>query len=115
MISKDNTFSRIEKSGNLPTLPAILIKLLAACDDDYTPMAEIAAIINKDPVISCKVLQLVNSAYYSFRYSFTNIDQAVVYLGANTIKNLAVTMSVHQVFGLKSLANQKKFKSKVFW
>ncbi len=115
MISKDNTFSRIEKSGNLPTLPAILIKLLAACDNEDTPMAEIAAIISKDPVISCKVLQLVNSAYYSFRYSFTNIDQAVVYLGANTIKNLAVTMSVHQVFGLKSLAGQKKFNSKVFW
>lgn len=115
MISKDNTFSRIEKSGNLPTLPAILIKLLAACDNEDTPMAEIAAIISKDPVISVKVLQLVNSAYYSFRYSFTSIEQAVVYLGGNTVKNLAVTISVHQVFGLKSLVGQKKFNIKVFW
>ncbi len=115
MISKDNTFSLIQESGNLPTLPAILIKLLAACDDEDTPMAEIAAIISKDPVVSCKVLQLVNSAFYSFRYSFNSIEQAVVYLGANTIKNLAVTMSVHQVFARKNLANLKKFNINVFW
>ena len=115
MISKDNTFSLIEKSGNLPTLPAILIKLLAACDAEDTPMADIAALISKDPVLSCKVLQLVNSAYYGFRYSFSSLDQAVVYLGANTIKNLAVTMSVHQVFGRKNFDGLKQFNINVFW
>ena len=115
MISKDNTFSLIQKTGHLPTLPAILIKLLAACDAEDTPMADIAALISKDPVVSCKVLQLVNSSYYGFRSSFNNIEQAVVYLGANTIKNLAVTMSVHQVFGHESFARLKKFNINVFW
>jgi len=115
MISKDNVYSRIEQSGNLPTLPAILLKLLAACDKDDTPMSEIAAIINKDPVLSCKVLQLVNSAYYGFRYSFTGMDKAVVYLGANTLKNIALTMSVHQVFEQKRFRNVGRFTINVFW
>ncbi|TKB23317.1 HDOD domain-containing protein [Desulfopila sp. IMCC35006] len=115
MISKDNTFSLIQKSGNLPTLPAILIKLLAACDDEDTAMADIAAIISRDPVLTCKVLQLVNSTYYGCRYSFSNIEQAVVYLGENTIKNLAITMSVHQVFGHRSFTSLKKFNINVFW
>ena len=115
MISKDKAYSLIQKSGNLPTLPAILLKLLAACDNDDTPMSEIAAIISKDPVLSFKVLQLVNSAYYSFRYSFKGIEQAVVYLGANTIKNLAITMSVHQVFERKRFKNIRQFDISVFW
>ncbi len=115
MISKDNTFSLIQKSGNLPTLPAILIKLLAACDAEDTAMADIATIISRDPVLTCKVLQLVNSTYYGCRYSFSNIEQAVVYLGANTIKNLAITMSIHQVFGHKSFTSLKKFNINVFW
>jgi HD-like signal output (HDOD) protein/nitrogen-specific signal transduction histidine kinase len=115
MISKDNAYSLIQKSGNLPTLPAILLKLLAACDNDDTPMSEIAAIISKDPVLSFKVLQLVNSAFYGFRYSFTGIEQAVVYLGANTIKNLAITMSVYQVFERKRFKNIRQFDISVFW
>ena len=115
MISKETTFTLIQKTGHLPTLPAILVKLLAACDAENTPMADIAALISKDPVVSCKVLQLVNSAYYGFRSSFSNIEQAVVYLGANTIKNLAVTMSVHQVFGHESFTRLKKFNINVFW
>jgi len=115
MISKDNAYALIHKSGNLPTLPAILLKLLAACDDDDTPLTEIAAIINRDPVLSFKVLQLVNSAYYGFRYSFKGIEQAVIYLGANTIKNLAITMSIHQVFERKRFKNIQQFNINVFW
>lgn len=115
MLSKDKTFSLIQRSGNLPTLPAILLKLLSACDNDDTPMSDIAAIISKDPVLSFKVLQLVNSAYYGFRYSFNGIEQAVVYLGANTIKNLAVTMSVHQVFERKRFKSIKHFNINIFW
>ena len=115
MISKDNAFSLIQKSGNLPTLPAILLKLLAACDNDDTSLSEIADIINKDPVLSFKVLQLVNSAYYGFRYTFQGIEQAVVYLGANTIKNIAVTMSVHQVFEQKRFKSVRQFNQSAFW
>lgn len=115
MLSKENAYSLIQKSGKLPTLPAILLKLLAACDNDDTSMSEIATIISKDPVLSFKVLQLVNSAYYGFRYSFKGIEQAVVYLGANTIKNIAVTMSVHQVFERKGFKDFKQFNINVFW
>jgi HD-like signal output (HDOD) protein/signal transduction histidine kinase len=115
MVSKENTYSLIQKSGNLPTLPAILLKLLEACDNDDTPLSDIADLINKDPVLSFKVLQLVNSAYYGFRYSFKGIEQAVVYLGSNTIKNIAVTMSVHQVFEQKRFKNINQFDCNVFW
>lgn len=115
MVSKDNAYSLIKKSGNLPTLPAILLKLLAACDNDETPLPKIAAIINKDPILSFKVLQLVNSAYYGFHQSFKGIDQAVVSLGSVTIKNIAVTMSVHQVFEQRRFENIRQFDINLFW
>ena len=84
MISKEKVYSEIQKSGNLPTLPEILLKLLEACDNENTPISEIASIISKDPVLSLKVLQLVNSAYYGLRKKFKSVEQAVVYLGANS-------------------------------
>lgn len=115
MISKDHVYSHIKTSGNLPTLPEILITLLAACDDDDTSISDIADIISKDPALSFRVLQLVNSAYYGFRHAFTSVEQAVVYLGANTIKNLAITTSVHQVFEGKKSGGAGHFDSEAFW
>ena len=111
----EQVYDRIKESGNLPALPEVLLQLLSACEDEETTVSEIARIIRQDPSLSSRVLQLVNSAYYSFRYSFTTIDQAVVYLGANTIKNLAVTMSVHQVLGDKQNKSSKQLNPEIFW
>ena len=115
MISKENVYAKIKKSGNLPTLPEILIKLIEVCDNDATTLSEIATIIRKDPVLSFRVLQLVNSSYYSLRSTFTGVEQAVVYLGANSIKNIAITTSIHQVFEHKRFKAVKKFNIRTFW
>lgn len=114
--SKNDIYAQVKKSGNLPTLPEILLKLLRACDDENIPLTEIAEIISRDPGLSFRVLQLVNSAYYGFRYTFTGIEQAVVYLGSAAIKNLAVTLSVQQVFAGKRF-NQRfsQFTTEEFW
>jgi len=115
MSNKENVYTRIKESGNLPVLPEILLRLLAACEDDESTATDIAAIISKDPTLSAKVLTLVNSAYYSFRFSFNAIEQAVIYLGANTIKNLAVTMSIHQVLGDKQNRIKEQLNPAIFW
>lgn len=115
MISKENVYSQIKQSGNLPTLPEILLKLLNACDDEETSLATVAEIISRDPVLSLKVLQLVNSAYHGFQQTFSGIEQAVVYLGANAIKNLAISTSVHQVFRDKKYQDLSQFSIGDFW
>jgi len=115
MISKDKVYAKIRKSGNLPTLPEILLKLLEACDNENTPISDIASIISKDPVLSLKVLQLVNSAYYGLQKKFKSVEQAVVYLGANSIKNIAITTSIHQVFDRRKFKGVKRFNISTFW
>jgi len=115
MISKDNAYARIKRSGNLPALPEILLKLLDVCEDESVPLTEIAGLISKDPVLSFRVLQLVNSAYYGLRTTFTSIEQAVVYLGSNSIKNIVVTTSIHEVFERKRYTKFKNFNISQFW
>jgi putative nucleotidyltransferase with HDIG domain len=50
-------------------------------------------VIDKDPVVTVKVLRVVNSAYYGLTKKITSIDQAVVFLGFNSIKNLALSIA----------------------
>jgi len=54
---------------------------------------DLVAVIEKDPVMTLKVLKVVNSAYYGLPYPITSISQGVVYLGLNTVKNLALAFA----------------------
>ena len=85
--SEKTIFHRIKSSKNLPSLPQVLLKLIAACNDDTTPLVELSQITSKDPSLTSKVLRLVNSAYMGFRDPITSLEKAVLYLGADTIKN----------------------------
>ncbi|HKJ63836.1 MAG TPA: HDOD domain-containing protein [Desulfopila sp.] len=115
MNEKENIYSKIVKSGNFPALPEILTKLLDACEDEERPLSEIADIISKDPILSFKVLQLVNSAYYGLRHTFTGIEQAVIYLGSNSIKNIAVATAIYQVFEYEKIKKIRRFSWREFW
>lgn len=115
MISKESVYTRIRKTGNLATLPEILLKLLEACDNDATPLTQIASLVSKDPALSFRVLQLVNSTSSGHRSIFAGIEQAVASLGVNSIKNIALTTSIHQVFEQKRFKAVKQFHINTFW
>ncbi|MBW1635351.1 MAG: HDOD domain-containing protein, partial [Deltaproteobacteria bacterium] len=115
MKSKEHINSHVQGSLPLPSLPHILIKLIDVCDNEDIPIGEVAPLIAKDTSLSSKVLRLVNSSYFGLHRSFSNLEQAVIYLGAATIKNLAITASVQQVF--KGIRNRKSdsFQIGRFW
>ncbi|MCK5707092.1 MAG: HDOD domain-containing protein [Candidatus Aureabacteria bacterium] len=90
--------SRIEKIVKnldaLPSLPIIANKLMQAVDDKHTAAKDLAEVISKDPALTAKVLKLVNSSFFGFSNKITMVSRAVVVLGFNTIKNLALGISV---------------------
>ncbi|MBF0624835.1 MAG: HDOD domain-containing protein [Magnetococcales bacterium] len=58
---------------------------------------ELVRIIDYDPVMTLKILKLVNSAYFGFARKVASINQAVVFLGMNTIKNLALSVATRGI------------------
>lgn len=98
MTNADHVLNNLKVSGNLPSMPQVLVQLIDSCHDLDINLQAIARIVDKDAAISAKLLQLVNSAFIGARKAFTNVEQAVVYLGADTVRNLAISVSVQQVF-----------------
>jgi len=114
MRSKEQILRHTLESLSLPSLPHLLIKLIAACDDADSPISEIAPLVAMDASLASRVLRLVNSAYFGFNRTFSSIEQAVIYLGASTVKSLAITASIQQVFkGLEG--NYRSFQIGQFW
>ena len=98
MTNPHDVFNNLKVSGNLPSMPQVLVQLIDSCHDPEITLLAIAQIVDKDAAISAKLLQLVNSAFIGARKAFVNIEQAVVHLGVDTVKNLAISISVQQVF-----------------
>jgi putative nucleotidyltransferase with HDIG domain len=77
----------------MPAFPNSVQKILVLTQDVNCTPKDLVQVIDKDPVVTVKILKVVNSAYYSMPKQITSITHAVVYLGFNTIKNLALSIA----------------------
>ena len=77
----------------MPAFPKSVQRILELTRDVNCTPKDLVQVIDKDPVVTVKVLRAINSAYYSLPKQITSINHAVVYLGFNTIKNLALTIA----------------------
>jgi HD-like signal output (HDOD) protein len=78
----------------LPALPATYWDLTHAVERADVGIAELAEIVEKDPAVAAKVLQIVNSAFFGLPQKTTSICRAVSYLGAEVLRALALTAHV---------------------
>jgi len=79
---------------SMPSLPITVSKIIELTNNPQSTPSDLNKVITLDPVLTAKVLKLVNSAYYNLSNSVTSIVKAIVLLGLNTIKNLAISTAV---------------------
>ena len=79
---------------NMPSLPTSVAKVLEVCNNPQTSPADLNHVISLDPVLVGRVLKLINSAYYGFGQQVTSLVRAIIMLGINTVKNLALSSSI---------------------
>ena len=77
----------------MPAFPQSVQKILELTRNVDCAAKDLVQVIDKDPVVTVKILKVVNSAYYSLPKQITSISHAVVYLGFNTIKNVALSIA----------------------
>ncbi len=100
----------IENIDQLPSLPAIVTKLLQVVNCPDTSADDAARLIEKDPALTSRMLRLANSAFYGIPRSISSVSSAVVILGFNTIRSLVLSASVVKMFaGVKPGFDNDKF------
>lgn len=105
----------------LPSVPQTYSELTRAAADPALAVADIADIVQRDPAMCVKVLQLVNSAYFGVPQRVASIQRAVTYLGVELLKGLALTahvfavMEAHPVagFSLERLQNHSVLTAQI--
>lgn len=88
----------VQQIKDLPTLPSVVTQIIKMVEDPDTSAADMNQVISQDPALTAKVLKLVNSAFYGFSRQISTVREAVVILGFNRVKSLALSASVFEVF-----------------
>ncbi|MCL2093787.1 MAG: HDOD domain-containing protein [Treponema sp.] len=78
----------------MPSLPTSVNKILEVCNDPNTSPADLNHVVSLDPILVGRVLKLVNSAYFRAGQPVTSLARAMVMLGMNTVKNLALSTAI---------------------
>ncbi|CAH2032057.1 HDOD domain-containing protein [Trichlorobacter ammonificans] len=92
----------IMDTKTLPTLPGVINKLNALSNDDRSSVQEMARIVSTDQVLSARILRLANSPSYGF-YRVSTISNAMILLGVNVVKSLALSSSIFEIMEKNSV------------
>lgn len=85
---------RITASPQLPTLPMVAIQVLELARRENVGVQEIATLIMNDPALSSKILKTVNSPFYGLTKQVSTVSNALVILGLQAVKTLALGFSL---------------------
>ena len=107
MASAD-VFAQIEKMGELPSLPQTLLRIQKVASDDRSSAEDLAACILRDQSLTMRVLKVVNSVMYrrSDDEEIRTVHRAVIRMGFETVRNLALGLSVFDMMSRLSRSPQ---------
>jgi len=98
--------------NQLPSLPAVVLKIQDRINDPMSNHSEIASLLITDQSLSARVLRLVNSSYYGVPGGVTDVKKALSYLGFNTLAQVVLSAGVISVFHAPDVEG---FSAKSFW
>jgi HD-like signal output (HDOD) protein len=88
--------------GELPSTPRIYSALTQMLADPDVDQRAVAGVIEQDPAVSARVLQIVNSAFFGLSQPIAGLTQAVLHLGIEAIKNLVFTAELFRSFPVRN-------------
>jgi HD-like signal output (HDOD) protein len=96
--SKQYAQEAVKKITAIATLPEVTSKIISTVEDPKASASTLHKIVSHDPALVSRILKVVNSAFYGLPGQIGSIERAIVLLGLNAVKNIAVAASLGQMF-----------------
>lgn len=107
-LNEDQLLAFVDK---MPAFRSSVQRLLQLASDLNADSREIVHVIESDPLMTVKVLKVINSPFYGLVQKISSVQRAVVHLGINSIKNMALSVAA---IGALPAQNKAGFDNKAF-
>lgn len=88
----------LERVAELKTLPEVTQRILALTEDPSSSARDLNEVLKHDVALSVKLLRVVNSAFYGLPGRVADVDRAIVLLGFQAVRNLAIAATMASLF-----------------
>lgn len=103
----------IREISHIATLPEITLKIVELVEDPKSTAQDLHKVISNDPALCSRILKVVNSSFYGLPGQIASINRAIVLLGLNAVKNIAIAASLAKLFRGGDLT--PKFSARDLW
>jgi len=103
----------LSEISHIATLPEITMQIINLVEDASSTAQDLQEVISNDPALSSRILKVVNSSFYGLPGQVGSINRAIVMLGLNAVKNIAIAASLAKLFRGGDLTPQ--FSAKMLW
>ena len=93
-ITRERLLEKISDSKSFPSVPKVAAPIILMANDEKTSFNDLAKVIETDPNLTARILKVANSGFYGFRRQITSINHALVMLGWNAIKMIALGSTI---------------------
>ncbi len=93
-LSTDSLRQFVPQLGRLPGLPATYFEVLKRAESSNASIESVAEVVARDPTLTARLLQTVNSAASGLQEKVTDPAEAVARLGVETVKSLVLCLQV---------------------
>ena len=107
---REELFKMMEKEGVLPPFPEIIARLREMIEDPDVGINEVAKVIQSDPILTGKLIQLANSVYGGGSAFFaTDLNRALSRLGLKMAMDLAYSLKLSNMFNQDDYIDKTNF------
>lgn len=84
--------------ARIPSLPQILLRIIALAEDDEKGLGELADLISRDPGLCARVLAVANSPALRRGREMRRIEDCLAVLGTSLVRTMAACLAVQAAF-----------------
>ncbi len=103
----------IREISHIATLPEITLKIVELVESPKSTAQDLNKVISNDPALSARILKVGNSSFYGLPGQIGSINRAIVMLGLNAVKNIAIAASLAKLFRGGDLT--PSFSARTLW
>lgn len=94
----------LKRLSDFPSMPTIVQEMFKVTSMPNCTSKDVARVLENDQSLTARLLRVANSPFYGLSRKVDTVDRACTVLGLNTVKNLALSVSVMGVFKSRSRA-----------
>ena len=91
----------LEKIKEMPPLPQSVTQILEISKSTKSSAQDLAKVFERDPALAASILKIANSSFYGFTRKISSMTHAIVCLGLDTVKSIALTSSTQEMLNNK--------------